>query len=235
MARITAVIPALDEEESIGDVVRALLNGGIGHVVVADNGSRDHTAAVAAAAGAHVTYEPRRGYGSACLAALAAVPVEAAAVVFCDADGADDLDRLTALIAPVLSGQADLVIGSRVLGGAEPGALSPPQRAGNIVAACLLRLLYRARVTDLGPFRCVSATALRRLRMRDRAFGWTTEMQAKAYRLGLRVREVPVRARRRRGGQSKISGTLLGVCRAGCGILGTVVRCRVERLERRPV
>ncbi|MBK8025170.1 MAG: glycosyltransferase family 2 protein [Chloroflexi bacterium] len=177
---LVAVIPALDEEQSIAPVIRDLLSGGVDQIIVADNGSRDRTVEVARSAGARVVPAARRGYGSACLAALAAVPVDARAVVFCDADGADDLSRLEAVTGPVLRGEADLVVGSRALGRAEPGALTPPQRMGNLVAICLMRVLYWRRVTDLGPFRCVSTAALTRLHMSDPTFGWTAEMQTKA-------------------------------------------------------
>jgi glycosyltransferase involved in cell wall biosynthesis len=229
-----AVMPALDEEGSVGGVVAELLAMGVEGVLVADNGSRDRTAAVAEAAGASVVAAPVRGYGAACLAALAGLPRNCRAVVFCDADGADELARLPELAGPVLVGECDLVIGSRVLGGAEPGALTPPQRAGNLVASTLMRLLYRVRVTDLGPFRCCSCALLKRLAMRDPAYGWTAEMQVKAYRLGARVREVAVLARARRAGTSKISGRFVPVLRAGWAIMTTVLRYRFARMEVAP-
>lgn len=223
---LAAVIPALDEESSIRRVVVGLRLRGVPLVVVADNGSRDRTAEIAAAAGAVVVHAAKRGYGFACLAGLAALPRSTSAVLFCDADGADDLRHVESVVGPVLRGEADLVVGSRALGRAEPGALTPPQRAGNIVAAGLLRLLFGRRVTDLGPFRCISTEGLARIEMRDPAFGWTAEMQAKALRFGLRVVEVPVDARRRRTGKSKISGRVIPVVRAGWAILTTIVRCR---------
>jgi len=227
---LVAVIPALDEVGSIADVVSGLLTRGVDQVIVADNGSRDGTPDVARAAGAHVVEAPRRGYGSACLAGLAALPKGTTAVVFCDGDGADDLDALDAVCAPVRDGQADLVVGSRALGDAEPGALTPPQRMGNWVAAGLLRLLFGVPVSDLGPFRCISRAALERLAMCDPAFGWTAEMQTKALRLGLRYREVAVAARVRRAGTSKISGCLIPVLRAGWAILSTILRYRFASL-----
>ncbi|MBA2479799.1 MAG: glycosyltransferase family 2 protein [Planctomycetes bacterium] len=224
--QVCAVVPALDEEGSIGPVIERLSALGIGRVVIGDNGSTDRTAAIATAAGAMVVAASRRGYGSACQAALAAVPADMVAVVFCDADGADDLDRLAEVVGPVLSGDYDLVIGSRVLGGGERGALTWPQRMGNLVAAAMMRVLYRARVTDLGPFRCVSTRALEAMAMRDPAFGWTAEMQVKAYRLRLRVMEVPVRALARTAGTSKISGRFVPVFLAGWAILSTIWRYR---------
>ncbi|HUO86674.1 MAG TPA: glycosyltransferase family 2 protein, partial [Thermoanaerobaculia bacterium] len=190
-----------------------------------DNGSSDGTARVARAAGAVVVAAPRRGYGSACLAGLewlrAHDPPDV--VCFLDADHSDHADELPWVIGPILAGDADLVIGSRVLGRREPGALLPQARAGNLVACLLIRLLYRHRYTDLGPFRAIRWTALERLAMADPDFGWTAEMQVKALRHGLRVREVPV-SYRRRTGVSKITGTVSGTLRAGHKILWTVLR-----------
>jgi len=167
----------------------------------------------------------RRGYGSACLAALAHLrhddPPDV--VVFIDADYSDHPEELPRLVAPLLAGTADLVIGSRVLGERERGALLPQARAGNLVACLLIRLLYRHRYTDLGPFRAARWEALERLAMRDPDFGWTAEMQVKALRHGLRVTEVPV-SYRRRVGVSKITGTVMGTLRAGYKILWTVLR-----------
>lgn len=228
---LVAVIPALDEEGSIAAVVEGLRGRGVARVLVADNGSRDRTADVARAAGARVVGAPRRGYGAACLAALAHVPNDASAVVFCDADGADDLDRLHLVVSPVLAGQVDLVIGSRTLGGADRGALTWPQRTGNLIASSLMAVLFRATVTDLGPFRCISTAALARLGMCDPAFGWTAEMQTKALRLGMRVLEVPVTARARTAGESKISGRVVPVVRAGWAILSTIVKYRLAPLD----
>jgi glycosyltransferase involved in cell wall biosynthesis len=226
-AYLAAVIPALNEEGAIGEVVTNLKEAGVRLIVVADNGSTDRTASRALAAGARVVTAPRRGYGSACLTGLAALPPGVRAVVFCDGDGADDLSLLPHVVGPVLRGEADLVIGSRVLGAAEPDALTLPQRAGNWVAAIMLRALFSQPTTDLGPFRCVSMAALSRLGMHDPAFGWTAEMQTKALRLGMRVLEVPVNARARRSGESKISGRAIPVLRAGWAILNTIVRYRV--------
>jgi hypothetical protein len=170
-----------------------------------------------------VVNEQRKGYGHACLAAMARLPDDCTAVVFCDADGADDLQVLPELCRPVLEGSADLVIGSRVLGRSEPGAMTPPQVAGNFVSAALIRLLYGARVTDLGPFRCVSRAALERLAMEEKTYGWTVEMQVKAFRLGLRVAEMAVDSRRRTAGRSKVSGRMIPVFRAGWGIIRTIL------------
>jgi glycosyltransferase involved in cell wall biosynthesis len=219
------VIPALNEEASLPLVLADLPRPPVRRVVVADNGSRDGTARVAREGGAVVVPAPRRGYGSACLAALDHLrrndPPDI--VVFVDADYSDHPDELPRLIAPLLAGTADLVIGSRLLGKREPGALLPQARAGNLVACALIRLLYRHRYTDLGPFRAARWEALERLGMADPDFGWTAEMQVKALRHGLRVTEVPV-SYRRRVGVSKITGTVTGTLRAGYKILWTVLR-----------
>ncbi len=229
---LIAIIPALNEEGSIGPVIAALLTGGVSQVIVADNGSTDGTVALARAQGAKVVHAVRRGYGSACLAGLAEVPPGATAVVFCDADGADDLEKLPAVTGPVLRGEADLVIGSRALGHAEPGALTAPQRVGNGVATLMMRVLFWQPVTDLGPFRCVSTAALARLAMSDPAFGWTAEMQTKAFRLGLRYREVAVDAKARTAGESKISGRLGPIFLAGWAIITTILRHRFSNIRR---
>ncbi len=222
---IDVVIPALNEEASLPLVLAALPRPPVGRVVVADNGSRDGTARVARDGGAIVVPAERRGYGSACLAGLDWLrrhdPPDV--VVFVDADFSDHPDELPRLVAPILAGESDLVIGSRVLGEREPGALLPQARAGNLVACLLIRLLYGHRYTDLGPFPAIRWDALERLGMADPNFGWTAEMQVKALRHGLRVGEVPV-SYRRRVGVSKITGTIAGTVRAGYKILWTVLR-----------
>jgi glycosyltransferase involved in cell wall biosynthesis len=229
------VIPALDEESALPGVLSAIPRAGDGWrvhpVLVVDNGSTDRTAQVARAGGATVVAEPRRGYGAACLAGLAALSGSGGAdppqvVAFLDADRSDDPAQLGELLAPIVAGRADLVIGSRVLGEREPGSLTVPQRFGNRLATWLLRVLFGLAATDLGPFRAVRWPALVSLGMRDRDYGWTVEMQARAARAGLRVIEVPVRYRRRVG-RSKISGTLRGVLGAGWKILFTLARVRL--------
>jgi glycosyltransferase involved in cell wall biosynthesis len=221
---VDAVIPALDEEASLGAVLDAIPSPPVRRVIVADNGSRDGTARVARERGATVVLEPRRGYGAACLRGLEALKADPPDVVlFLDADGSDDPSEAPEVLRPILEGRADLVVGSRVLGRADPGALTPHARFGNWLATRLLAALHGARYTDLGPFRAIRYGALRSLDMRDQDFGWTVEMQVKAARRGLRHVEVPVRYRRRVG-RSKISGTVVGSVRAGVKILATVFR-----------
>jgi len=200
----------------------------LGIVIVVDNGSTDRTAQVAREGGATVVLEAHRGYGAACLAGIAFLrqhPPDL--LVFMDADYSDDPTQVAELLGPLLEDRADLVVGSRVLGEPEPGSLSLVQRWGNRLATLLLGLLFHTRYTDLGPFRAISWNALERLAMRDRDFGWTVEMQARAAKLGLRSIEVPVRYRRRILGRSKVSGTLSGIWGASTKILLTIARVRL--------
>lgn len=222
------VIPALDEEAAIGVTLKRVPRELYRQVVVADNGSRDRTAEIARAAGATVVSEPERGYGAACLRALAALPEDIEAVVFMDADASDAPEEAARLLEPIYTGRADLVLGSRELGQAEPGALLPHQRFGNWLATRLIRWLYGHAYTDLGPFRAISLPALRRLRMRDRNYGWTIEMQIRAIQHGLRILEVPV-SYRPRIGVSKVSGNLPASIRAGLKILWTVFRLSLAK------
>jgi glycosyltransferase involved in cell wall biosynthesis len=223
---ISVVIPALNEEASIGKVIREIFASGLPGrllVYVVDNGSEDRTADCARAAGAQVVFEPQRGYGAACLAGIAAAGDETDIFLFIDADGSDDPAEAPAIVAPLLAGHADLVLGSRILGRAEGGALTLQQRFGNWLAVSLMRLIWEAQYTDLGPFRAISRRALERLNMADRDFGWTIEMQVRAARMSLAILERPA-AYRRRIGRSKISGTVSGVVRAGCKILYVIAR-----------
>lgn len=216
----TIIIPARNEADGIRLVLKEIPKGLVDTVIVVDNGSTDRTAREAKQAGARVVHEPKPGYGRACLAGLAALDGFADTVVFMDADHSDYPEELSLLIDPIKEGKADLVIGSRSAT-AQAESLTPQQRFGNALACWLMRCLFGTRYTDLGPFRAISRKALGRLQMRDKAFGWTVEMQAKAAIFGLRVVEVPVRYRPRIG-RSKISGTLSGTLRAGAAILSTV-------------
>lgn len=216
---VDVIIPALDEELAIGPTVRAIPREFVRHVFVVDNGSRDATAARARDAGAIVIAEPRRGYGAACLAGIAALPRDNDVVVFLDGDASDDPRLVGELVEPIRRGEADLVVGSRTLGRAEAGSLTPQQRVGNAIAAGWLRHRFGLEATDLGPFRAIGREALARLDMRDTNYGWTVEMQIKAARRGLAYREIPVPYRRRIG-TSKVSGTVRGTLGASTKILG---------------
>jgi glycosyltransferase involved in cell wall biosynthesis len=219
------IIPALNEERSLPHVL-AQLPIAVHTVIVVDNGSTDDTAEVAKKFGAIVVSEPRRGYGSACLAGIRALPADAEIVAFVDADFSDHPSDLDLVMAPIERGEADLVIGSRVLGTRERGALLPQARVGNWLAATTIHLLFGHRYTDLGPMRAVRRGALDRLGMRDLTFGWTVEMQVRALLSRLRVLEVPV-SYRRRIGRSKITGTLKGTLLAGWKILSTIIGLRL--------
>lgn len=226
------VIPALNEEASIGLVIGDILKVTeeipflkLTAVVVADNGSTDNTASVALQSGAHVCYVPERGYGRACKAALSRLnefQVKPDLIIFLDGDFADDAADLPRLLEPVRNG-ADLVIGSRLTGSRSAGSMTLPQVFGNRLAVVLIRLLYGVHFSDLGPFRIIRRTSLESLEMRDDTFGWTVEMQVKAAKKKLRCAEVPVRYRPRIG-LSKVSGTVRGTVLAGYRILLTVFR-----------
>lgn len=218
------IIPALNEAPVIAETVRRVPAGWFHTVIVADNGSTDGTAAAAEAAGARVVRQPERGYGAACLQALAALPPEIAIVVFMQADGSEDPLEAGKLLAPILDGRADLVLGSRVMGRAQQGALLPHQRFGNWLATRLIHWIWGWRYTDLGPFRAVRRESLARLEMRDRNYGWTIEMQIRALKRGLRVLEVPVSYGVRRAGTNKVSGNLKGSLLAGYKILAVIGR-----------
>ncbi len=233
--RIAAVIPALNEEGAIGPVVAELValpgpgGGLVETVVVGDNGSTDATAARARAAGAAVVSEPQRGYGAACLKAIDHLRTRAEGppdvLVFVDGDGSNDAAEVRALVEPIAAGEADMVIGARGRL-ADPGSLTPTQAYGNRLAAFLLRRLYDTDTTDLGPFRAIAWPAYEALGMVDRNYGWTVEMQIKAAKRGLRVREVDVHNRVRRAGQSKVAGTVRGVVGASYKIIWTIARYR---------
>jgi glycosyltransferase involved in cell wall biosynthesis len=223
-AVIDVIIPALDEEKSVGKVLDALPDGWVRRVIVVDNGSNDATAHVAREHGAHVVWEPQRGYGRACLTGLEFMALEPPdIVVFVDADFSDRPEELPRVVAPILSGEAEMVIGSRTIGRQEPGALLPQAVFGNKLACFLIELLYGYQFTDLGPFRAIEWSSLERLDMGDEDFGWTVEMQVKAAKAHLSSVEVPV-SYRKRIGVSKVTGTLEGTIRAGHKILYTIFK-----------
>lgn len=219
--RIAVIIPALDEEHAIGRVLDDI-PAFVDQRIVVDNGSKDRTAEIARRHGAKVVEQPERGYGAACLAGIASIP-EADVYVFMDGDHSDHGAEMAALVTPIVDGEADFVLGSRVLGTREAGSLTPQQIFGNWLATTLIYMIWRTRFTDLGPYRAISRPALQRLVMADRNYGWTVEMQVRAVIAGLRIREVPV-SYRRRIGQSKVSGTLRGTIMAGYKILSVIGR-----------
>lgn len=222
--RAALVIPALDEAEVIGRLVRRVPRGVVEEVIVVDNGSADATAARAAAAGARVVREPRRGYGAACWAGVSALAPATEVAVFLDGDGSQRPEELPRVLAPVLEGRADLVLGARRLGGAHPVHAS----LGTRLVAALVARRFGVRLGDLGPFRAIRVDLLRRLAMRDRAYGWPVEMVVKAAALGARIVEVPVSHAPRQAGRSKVSGTLRGSVRAGYAFVSTALRAARE-------
>lgn len=236
--RVGLIIPALDEEQALPLVLAELPAAEVDRIVVVDNGSTDRTAEVARAGGAEVVHEPQKGYGAACLRGLTTLLEGADAlqdddlVAFLDADHSDYPEDIANVLAPLRAGTADLVVGSRVLGGASVQALLPQAWFGNRLACSLMWLFFGARYTDLGPFRALEVRALRHLAMHDRDFGWTVEMQLKARTARMRVVEVPVRYRPRIG-KSKITGTVRGTVHAGLKILGWILTWRL-RLWWRP-
>ncbi|MBW1996927.1 MAG: glycosyltransferase [Deltaproteobacteria bacterium] len=223
--RISVIIPALNEARSIGKVISSLPSW-VDDIIVADNGSSDDTVRIARSRGARVVHEPRRGYGSACLAGIHSLG-KADIVAFLDGDLSDYPEEIYRLVDPIIQGRADLVIGSRILGKKEKGALTPQARFGNWLSCLLIRLFWGFSFTDLGPFRAFSLPSLMKLNMADPDYGWTVEMQVKAVQNQLRILEVPVNYRRRLG-KSKISGTLRGVILAGTKILFTIFRLAIS-------
>jgi glycosyltransferase involved in cell wall biosynthesis len=216
---VKIVIPALNEAEAIAGVVNAVKSQ-VNDVIVVDNGSTDDTAEVAKAAGATVVSVPVPGYGRACLAGIDAAGA-CDIIVFMDGDAADDPDDLQNLLNPIRTGKVAFTLGSRLIGDVEEGALTLPQRFGNSLACFLMRLIWKSRFTDLGPFRAIRRDALEKLNMQAPTFGWTVEMQTRILKHGVSYKEVPVRYKKRIG-TSKISGTAKGVILAGWYILTTI-------------
>ena len=224
---IVVIIPVLNEEQSIGEVIRHIPHQLVSRVIVADGGSRDTTTTAARKAGAEVI-DVGPGYGRACLAATMAAQ-DAAIVVFMDGDGADDPEAIARLVEPIRSGSCDFVIGSRARGKREPGSMAWHQLAAGRLAGWAMRLLYGVGYSDMCAFRAIRRDALLDLGMSELTYGWNIEMQMRAARAGLRILEVPVDYRRRRGGRSKVAGSLSGTLRAGTRILITFLRVARER------
>jgi|SRR5438128_837383 len=229
MSNVSVVIPALNEEEPIANVVRECLATGLpNEIIVVDNGSDDRTAEQARSAGAKVVSEPKRGYGRACTAGVAALSPKCDVVVFLDGDGSDCPEFIPQLIDPIARGTRDFVIGSRTRGKREPGSMNMQQIFAGRFAGWLLSILYGVRYTDMSPFRAIRRDALEKLSMREKTYGWNLEMQMRAARAGLRILEVPVNHRRRSGGVSKVSGTFRGTFVAGARIIATLIRIALE-------
>lgn len=221
------IIPAWNEEGTIGNVVRAIPKDMVRNIIVVNNRSTDRTAEVAAAAGAVVLHEDKRGYGAACLRGIAyanATMPPPDVIAFVDGDFSDHPEQLPELLVPIRDGEADMVIGSRASGQREPGSMTPQQVFGNWLAVWLMRMIYGHRYTDLGPFRTIRTESLNQLEMRDLTYGWTVEMQVKALKHKLKVTEVPMRYRKRGAGKSKVAGTLKGTILAGYKIITTIFK-----------
>lgn len=226
MTRISIIIPAFNEENGIGEVIREIPKGLVNEIVVVNNASTDNTYKIAAAEGATVLHEPVPGYGRACLKGIDYLQKSSAPpdiVVFLDADHSDYPEEIVSLVSQIQRNQADLVIGSRAAGERESGSMTLQQLFGNWLATRLLRILYGVTFTDLGPFRAIRFDTLLALDMQDKTYGWTVEMQLKAAKMGFRCAEVPVRYRKRIG-FSKISGTLRGTVMAGYKIITTIFK-----------
>jgi glycosyltransferase involved in cell wall biosynthesis len=226
--RVALVIPTLNEEAAIGGVIAAVPRGTVDDIIIADSGSTDQTVARACAAGARVVNEPRLGYGRACLAGALAVQ-DSDIIVFIDGDGSDCPEAIPQLVAPIVAGGADFVIGSRTRGVREPGSMSWHQVFAGRAIGLLLRVIYGVKYSDMGPSRAIRRDTLFRLGMREMTYGWNLEMQMRAARIGLRILELPVPHRRRAGGISKVSGNIRGTLKASARIMLTVFRVGLER------
>jgi glycosyltransferase involved in cell wall biosynthesis len=224
MSGVAAVIPTLNEAETIAGTIASLPRDIVDEIIVADSASSDGTVAIAQAAGARVVALAERGYGRACAAGAAAADAGCGIILFLDGDGADRADLAGMLVAPIRAGTHDFVIGSRVRGEREPGSMSWHQVCAGRFAGRIISALYGVRYTDMCAFRAIRRDALERLVMREATYGWNVEMQMKAARAGLRILELPVPYRRRAGGRSKVAGSLPGSIRAAWRIVATIAR-----------
>jgi glycosyltransferase involved in cell wall biosynthesis len=225
---VSVIIPCLNEEEPISAVVQEVSAQGVDEIIVVDNGSTDQTASRAATAGAKVVSEPSRGYGRACATGVAAVRSDCDIVCFLDGDGSDVASFLASIVTPLADGSADFVIGSRLRGKREPGSMTPQQIVAGWISGVLLRVTYGARYTDMSPFRALRVGTLRSLGMREQTYGWNLEMQMRVAANGLRILEIPVDHRCRRGGASKVSGNLVAGLQAAWKIATTFLRLAVS-------
>jgi glycosyltransferase involved in cell wall biosynthesis len=223
-AFVAIVIPCLNESKPIAGVVREIAEQRVDRIIVVDNGSTDDTAQQAAVAGATVVTEPRRGYGRACAAGVAALPAETEIVCFLDGDGSDVPAFIQAVVGPVAEGRADFVMGSRIIGRREPGSMMPQQLVAGRLAGVLMKAVYGVAFTDMSPFRAIRADRLRELGMTEETYGWNLEMQMRVAAKGLRILEVPVDHRCRRGGVSKVSGNAIAGLQAAWKITATFLR-----------
>ena len=219
---ISVVIPAYNEEESIGLVIKSLPQKKIKEIIVVNNGSTDKTASIAKQYGARVVNEICRGYGAACLKGISEVK-DPEIVVFIDGDFSDYPEEIEILVKPIVENRADFVLGSRMIFSESRAALLPQARYGNLLAVFLIRLFFRYKFTDLGPFRAIRYQSLKEISMTDKNFGWTVEMQIKAVKHGLKIMEIPVHYRKRIG-VSKITGTISGTFKAGIKIIFTIFK-----------
>jgi glycosyltransferase involved in cell wall biosynthesis len=226
---ISLIIPVIEEEATIGSVVKSVPAETINEIIVVDGGSRDATVNRARDAGARVLIEPGSGYGAACRAGCAAVAADCAIVVFIDGDGSDDPAEIPRLIQPIIAGEADFVVGSRARGERERGSMGIHQLFAGYIAGMATHLLYHFRYTDMCPLRAIRRHVLEELGMREMTYGWNLEMQMRAARASLRIIEVPVRHRIRVGGRSKVAGNLRGTLKASVRLATTFVRVAVER------
>jgi glycosyltransferase involved in cell wall biosynthesis len=226
--RVALVIPTLNEEDAIGGVLAGVPPGAVDDIIVVDSGSSDRTVERAQAAGARVVSLRERGYGRACRAGAEAAP-DCAIIAFLDGDGSDCPELIPDIVAPIVEGRYDFVIGSRTRGQREPGSMAAHQLLAGRVIGAAVWLLYGVRYTDMCPFRAIRRDVLMRLGMREETYGWNLEMQMRAARAGLRILELPVAHRRRAGGESKVSGNLRGTLRASWRILAAFMRIAAER------